>query len=367
MIPGPERVTLIERLAGVFRLPYMIGCLVISLIIGPPGAIVLAYITTGFDIEKALTLTIALFAGVGIPFWTGIGVLALLWLFLFYVFYMTRFMRQRMLLTEQDLHPVLPEGEKTFHEAFHWVAKHWPPIAIAIAIIAFYFLSSAEALLQTFDVYAVQMANIIYIIVVYPIWLLIFATFAWVYLSSIHGLYKLGRKPLTLRPSVEDRMFGVKPFGNLSLSLSIVYFLAMAILIMITITEAVGSSESVGITFIILLVTFSTVGVMLFIAPLYTVHKRMVEQKEKERLQLHSQIYKSVEGTSNTEGQDTVAGMKRRLDNIASVMALDMAEKNLNSIPNWPIDTPIISRFATIILSVIAILMANLILQFFRL
>jgi predicted neutral ceramidase superfamily lipid hydrolase len=159
-------------------------------------------------------------------------------------------------------------------------------------------------------------------------------------------------------------MLGVKPFGNLSLSLSIVYFFAMAILILISATEAMGS-VSVGGTFIILLVTFSIIGIALFIAPLYTVHKRMVEEKDMELTQLRSQVYKSVEA-GKPETQDTVAEMKKRLDNLTSVMALEMAEKNLNSIPNWPIDAPIISKFATIIISVIAILLANLILQFLR-
>lgn len=366
MIPGPEKATFIERLAGLFHLPYIIGCLIISLFASPPGAIILAYITTG-DMDKAVSIAIYLFAGASIPFWTGVAVSGLLWLFLFYVFYMTRFMRQRLLLTDEELHPVLPEGEQTFHGAFKWVSKLWPPVITALAMIAFYFILSGGELIEVFRAYAIQIANIIYIVIAYPIWFFAFCTFAWVYFGSIYGLYKLGKKPLALKSSSEDRMLGVKPFGNLSLSLSIVYFFAMAILIMISIAEAMGSTATVGTTFTILLFTFFIIGVVLFIAPLYTIHKRMMEQKEKERTQLRKQVYKGVEGKAELGTQDTVAEMKRKLDSLTSIVTLEMAEKSLNSVPNWPIDTPIINRFATIIVSVIAILLAQLILQLLKL
>lgn len=131
MIPGPEKATFIERVAGIFHLPYCIGCLIISLLVGTPGAIILAYISTG-DLSKAVSMTVILFAGNGTPLWTGVAILGLLWLLLFYVLYMTRFMRQRLLSTEEELHPVLPEGEQTFHGAFKWVSKLWPPLSLPL-------------------------------------------------------------------------------------------------------------------------------------------------------------------------------------------------------------------------------------------
>lgn len=366
MIQGPEKVTFVERLAGVFHLPYLIGCLIISLIIGPPGAVLLAYVSTG-DLGKAVSLTILLYVGSGTPFLTGVAVLGLLGFLLFYVFYMTRFMRLRLLSTEEGLRPVLSEGEQTFHEAFKLVSKLWPPVAITVAMIAFYFVSSFDSLMEGFSAYTIHIANIIYLVIAFPIFFFAFGTFAWVYFGSIFGLYKLGKKPLTLKSSSEDRMLGVKPFGSLSLSLSIVYFSAIAILIIISLTTTMGSTLTQDVfAFITLLVALFAIGGVLFIAPLYTVHQRMMEQKENERTLLRSQVYRSVEGAAKPDTPDTVAEMKNRLDNLASVMALEMAEKHLNSIPNWPIDTPIISRFATIIISVITILLANLILQFLR-
>jgi hypothetical protein len=367
MIPGPERATFIERLAGLFHLPYSIGCLIVSILIGTPGAIILAYLTTG-DMGAAVSLTIVLYVGVGTPFWTGVAVLGLLWLLLFYVFYMTRFMRQRLLSTEEGLHPVLPEGEQTFHGAFKLVSKLWPPVVLAIAIIAFYFISSGEYLISVFGAYAVHIANIIYIVIAFPVWFLAFCTFVWVYFGSVYGLYKLGKKPLVLKSSAQDRMLGVKPFGNLSLSLSIVYFFAMVILIMMSLTTAMGSAVTEDIfAFLILMAAFFAIGVVLFMSPLYAVHKKMMEQKENERTLLRRQAYKGVEGKAEPGPQDTVAEMKRKLDSLASMVTLEMAEKSLNSVPNWPIDTPIISRFATIIVSVIAILLAQLILQLLKL
>lgn len=245
--------------------------------------------------------------------------------------------------------------------------KALAPVVIALAIIAFYFISSSSYLIEMFRAYAVQIANIIYLVIAYPIWFLAFCTFAWVYFGSIYGLYRLGMKPLVLKSSAEDRMLGVKPFGNLSLSLSIVYFFAMAILIMISLTAAMGSTVIEDtFVFIALLVTLFTVGVVLFIAPLYTVHKRMMEQKENEMTQLRKQAYKGVEGKAEPGTQDTVAEMRRKLDSLTSMVTLEMAEKNLNLVPNWPIDAPILSRFATIIISVTAIILANLILRLLK-
>jgi hypothetical protein len=360
MIPGPEKATFIERLAGVFHLPYSIGCLIISLLIGTPGAIILSYATTG-DMGRAVSLAVILYAGAGTPFWTGVAILGLLWLLLFYVFYMTRFMRLRLLSTEEGLRPVLPEGEQTFHGAFKLVSKLWPPIVIAIAMIAFYFISSSDYLIGVFRAYAVHIANIIYIVIAFPIWFLAFCTFAWVYFGSVYGLYKLGKMPLALESSAQDRMLGVRPFGNLSLSLSIVYFLAMVILIMMSLTVMSSTVTEDTFAFITLVITLFTVGVVLFIAPLYTVHKKMMEQKENERTKLRRQAYKGVEGKAEPSPQDTVAEMKRKLDSLTSMLTLEMAEKSLNSVPNWPIDTSIISKFVTIIISVITIILANLI------
>jgi HPt (histidine-containing phosphotransfer) domain-containing protein len=108
-------------------------------------------------------------------------------------------------------------------------------------IIAFYFISSSDYLIASFSAYTLNVATTIYLVIVYPLWFIVCCTFAWVYFGAIYGLFKLGQKPLKLKPSTEDRMLGVRSFGDLSLSMSMVYFSAMVILIMIGIASTIGS------------------------------------------------------------------------------------------------------------------------------
>ncbi len=365
MVPSLEKATVVEHLAGFFRMPYIIGCFIISTLIGPPGAILVAYLTTGFQIELAIQMTITFIGGVGTPYWMGVAILALTWLLLFFVFYMTGFMRRRLISAEKGMSPILPEREQTFHETFEFVFRQWPPVVIAALIIAFYVISSSDYLTASFSAYAVNIATAIYLAIVYPLWFIACCTFAWVYFGSIYGLHKLGQKPLILKPSTEDRMLGVRPFGDLSLSMSVVYFSAMVILIMMAIASMIGSPIVGFVPFITLLTTFIAVGVVLFVSPLYAVHTKMVEQKDIERTELLKLACIGVDGKPEPCANDTVAKMQRKLDNLTSLMTLERAEKSLNSVPDWPIDTAILNKFVTIIISVIAIILANLTLRLF--
>lgn len=360
---GPEKATIVELLAGFFRLPYVIDCFIISTLIGPPGAILVAYLTTGFHIELAIQMTITFVGGIDTPYWMGVAILALTWLLLFFVFYMTGYMRHWLISAEKGMSPLLSEHEKTFHETFKFVFRQWPPIIIAALIIAFYFISSSDYLIASFSTYAVNIVTTIYLAIVYPLWFIVSCTFAWVYIGSIYGLYKIGQKTLILKHSTEDRMLGVRPFGDLSLSMSVVYFSAMVILIMLGIASTMGGPAIGSVAFLTLLLAFFVVGVVLFISPLYAVHTKMIEQKEIERTELCKQAYQGVQGTTKPCTEDAVAKMQRKLDNLTSLLTLERAEKNLDSVPDWPIDTPILSKFVTIILSVVGIILANLILR----
>lgn len=363
MIPGPETATFVEHLASIFHTPYIIGCFIISIIIGPPGAILVAYVTTGFDVELAIKLTITYIGGVGTSYLMGVVMLALTWLLFFFVFYMTGFMRQRLVMAEAGITPILPEGEETFHQTFKFVFKLWPPVAVTALVIAFYFVSSSDYLIASLSAYAVNIATTIYMLIDLPLGFYVCTNFSWVYFGSIYCLYKLGKKPLRLKHSTEDRMLGVRPFGDLSLSMSTVYFSAIVIMIMIGITSTLGSPIEGFLPFLFLLMAFMIFGVVLFIFPLREVHIRMVEQKEIERNELRRRAYGGVGGDTRHFTTDTVTEMQRKLDDLTSLMTLEMAEKNLNAVPDWPIDTPILNRFATILITVIAIILANLILR----
>ena len=61
-IAVPEGRTLVERIVGVIHLPYPLGSLVLAALIGPPGAMLIAYSLT-LSLESALSETVYLFTG----------------------------------------------------------------------------------------------------------------------------------------------------------------------------------------------------------------------------------------------------------------------------------------------------------------
>lgn len=363
MKPGPEKPTLVERIARIVHLPCIICCLIIAAIIGPPGMILVAYFTAGLNIEQSISMTISALGGVGTPYEMGAAIIVLSSVLLFLLLYMTAFMRQILASADQRIGPILPEGERTFHDAFKSVFIWWPPYILAVPIVLFSIISSYDYLIASFSFYTVNAFTTVFLAIVYPLWIIIACTFAWVYFSSIYGLYKIGGKPLKMKSSIEDRMLGVRPFGELSLSLSTAYFSAMTVMILMGIAATIGSPIIGFVPYMTLLLIFLGVGVVLFISPLFEVHKKMIEQKEAERNELRRHAYKGVEGKAQSSKDDTVSEMQRKLENLTSLMTLEMAEKNLDSVPDWPIDTHILNRFATIVITVIGIVIANLILR----
>jgi MFS family permease len=360
---GPEHATVVERLARFLHLPHIVCCFIIAVVIGPPGMILVAYFTAGLNIEHSIFMTVSALGGVGTPYEMGAAIVVLSSVLLFLLLYMTAFMRQILASADQGISPVLPEGETTFHGAFKSVFRWWPPFVVAAPIALFSVISSYDYIVASFGFYTVNAVTMAYLAIVYPLWIIIACIFAWVYFSSIYGLYKLGGRPLRMKSSTEDRMLGVRPFGDLSLSLSTAYFSVMVIMILMGIAATIGSPIIGFVPYMTLLVIFLMVGVVLFVSPLYAVHKKMLEQKEAERNELRKHAYKGVEERTPSSTDDAVAEMQRKLDSLTSLMALEMAEKNLNSIPDWPIDTHILNRFATIMITVIAIVIANLILR----
>ncbi len=54
MVAGPERITIIEKIVGLTRLPYSLGCLVVALAAGGPGFFLVLYLDS-FSLSEAFT------------------------------------------------------------------------------------------------------------------------------------------------------------------------------------------------------------------------------------------------------------------------------------------------------------------------
>ena len=124
---GPERGTITERLAGLFHLPYFLGCLFLTVLIGFPGSLLFSYLDTR-NVETAFNLGIQYGGFVTAPIRSesqvqGIVRVALYNLFLFFAIYITRSLRMRVVAAEDELSLLSPSGERGFHEAFGGVSN----------------------------------------------------------------------------------------------------------------------------------------------------------------------------------------------------------------------------------------------------
>jgi len=362
MTLGPEKATILERFVTAFHIPFYLGCLLLAFIFGPPGAILSVYVQTN-NLYEAVARTVCLFFGMQLPVWHGVAGLCLLLVILFYFLYMIRYMRLKLVAIEPLLLSLLPEGEETFHKVFGGVSRLGPPIVIDLILIVFFFFQVVLEVPVNFVVFGTAPANLGYLVVSFPLWFLIFGTFAWVYFSSIRGLHILGKKPLKLKSIYEDRMLGVRPIGSLSLSFAFTYFVGLIIL---TLVPIVVWPNPLSPSYIGLLSVLTLLGVIFFFLPLNTIHKKMLDVKHREQEALRKQFSRAIQKQTESRTQvseSSLSVIREVLIRLTTVLTIDISKKEVAAIPTWPFDAPIISRLAAMIFSIIAILIANFIKQ----
>lgn len=361
---GPERVTFLERFVTSFHIPFYWGCLLLAFFFGPPGAILSVYVQT-YNLDEAIARTVHLFFGMQLPVWQGVAGLCLLLVILFYFLYMIRYMRLKLVAAESLLLSLSPEGEETFHKVFGGVSRLGPPIVIDVILIVFFLLQAVSEVPVNFVVFGTAPANLVFIVVSFPLWFLIFGTFAWVYFSSILGLHKLGKKPLKLKSIYEDRMLGVRPIGSLSLSLTFTYLAGLSILTLVPIVVWPNTSSP---SYTWLLSVLALLGVVFFFFPLNTIHKKMLDVKHREQEAYRKLFSKAIQKQTESRTQvseSSLSDIREVLIRLTTLLTVGITKEEAAAIPTWPFDTPILGRFSAMILSIITILIANIILRQF--
>ncbi len=169
------------------------------------------------------------------------------------------------------------------------------------------------------------------------------------------GLHELGREPLKLKPYYEDNLLGTRPLGSLSLTLALAYFVGLGLGIF-SVSFALTLSQQrtliLGILF-----SFLFLGVALFVLPLRSVHRRMIQVKRREQLLLRNQFSETFRAFTNPGPED----MRQILIRMANMHAFEATEKKVASIATWPFDTAILGRLTAIILAVMATIIARFI------
>src|SRR5712691_1183480 len=346
---------------GRVPLPYAVTAFLIASVFGVPGVLVVRLLEWG-DLTQALGQTApsenwALLANS--VFWNAILVFTLLAI---------RLMRMRILAAESRLLSVLPGGERSFHSAFGQVSS--TRAVVILSIVAGLTSAPRFPILGgslSEDMRPFELAlRVIAFFLITPV----YVTFVWVYYSAIYGIWTLGRGPLTLRRHYEDPMMGLRPFGSLSLFLSLVYFV---VFLLLGLALATGPRSTLG-DLVGTLAVGLLPGVMFFFLPLHSVHRQMAQERvrlvseARRRFADHLQLETSDPARSKAGGSENLlASIDARLARMTDALEADLAKREASELPTWPFDTRIIGRLVVIVLSVAAALISRFILVTIRL
>ena len=187
-----------------------------------------------------------------------------------------------------------------------------------------------------------------------------FVTYLWEFAMVGLGLHNLGGSSLRLGPFPEDRMMGVRPMGNLALSLTVTYFGGLLLTSLLLGTFLPSSITSTAAFFV-----FLVLGVVLFFLPLKSIHAKM--QAEKHRLMREIAFrypHLDRDPSQSPKESATLDDLRTGLARMTDLQELEMLEKRVSSLPTWPFDIQLIARLVTIILSITAVLLSRVITDF---
>ncbi len=361
MALGLRRPTFIEGFFSFLHTPYIVGCLLLATIFGPPGAILSAYVYNN-NLNEAVSRTVYLFNGTYFPFWQGIAGLCIMYAILFYLLYMIRYMRLKLVATESLFVSFLHNGEETLHKIFRGVSRAIPPIVLGLLLSVVISLTTEGK--RNITVFCCDTASLIYVVFALPFFCIMFCAFVWVYCSSIRGLHELGTKPLKLLSFYEDRLLGLKPIGSLSLNFAFAYFGGMGLLALFPV---LGAPYPVSLFYGGFLSTITVLGVLFFILPLFTFHNRMVEVKNREQEALQEQFANAMKKQNESSAQvseSSISDTEELLGRLTKIVVSDITKREIDKMSTWPFDMPILRKlFASIVSMNVLVFLVDLILR----
>ena len=321
--------TTIERIIGLFPGPYAAKCLAFASVFGVPLLLLTRFLDSG-NVQNSLAVF-------GPLLWQNVVTFSIAnFVLLFYGAYGVRYMRSKIELTLHDFEPLTQESKKNLQKIFSPVCKLYPAIILAVLVFAASLASFPD---QT--QHASGSLSLIQVIISFPFVYLTYGTFVWVYASSVKSLHELGKQPvLPLSKFYEDPHLRMKPLGNLSLSLALVYFMGLGLVFFSFISIPVPLEFAVGVLILS--------GVALFFLPLNVMHQKMQaeKRKESEKLKIH---YRQLAGSSDPLQSIYLTDSK----SIRRILAVDIIERQVASIPEWPFDSRTIKWLSAIVLTVL--------------
>lgn len=352
---GMQGMTLIERLAGALRLPYLWASLLLGLLAGPPGYLVVHTLDSG-SLDQARR---SFFQGLapGGP-WPQIVSLALWTLHAVYAFWIIRYVRVRVAAAAPGIAPLVPGGSDRYRAVFGRPDRLLPPLLLAV-VVALLFQDLIAGTWQDSGP-----LGRIYVVLRWLLLGLAYGTATWVYLNALWGLVRLGRLPLSLDLFHRDGRMGARGIGALSLSITFAYAIFFTILGLIALLGPVLTQLR------ILLAVLVALSAILFFWPLWAVHDQMAAAKSEQEQAIRERLMRAA-----LRGDDpgsvllpepllaSVAELKRDLSDLKTVLALDVAERKLAGTSTWPLDLAILGKLAALVLPILTALLSDLLIK----
>ncbi len=328
-MPGCDKPAVLEHIVNFFPGPYLCKCLLFSSVFGVPLLLLTRFLDT-LKIEAALEVF-------GPLTWQNVLTFCFAnFVLLFYAAYGSRYMRARILTTFRDLDAKSVMSTNRLQEVFTPVCKLSPAIVLS-ALIAIASIASFPDQWQ----HAAGPISLAQVIISFPIVYLAYGTFVWVYGSSIKSLHDLGKNHLKLAEFYDDHYLGMKPFGSLSLSLARVYFSGMVLIFFSFIAIPTPLGFVVGILVL--------AGVAMFFLPSIVIHQKMLDKKREERKKLRSHYNQITASLGDPIQIVTLADAK----SLRRILALDIIDRQVDSIPTWPFNLRTLTWLSAIILAVL--------------
>jgi hypothetical protein len=323
---------LIERIVDLFPGPYVFKCLIFSCLFGVPLLLLTRFLDTS-NVQTALAVF-------GPLLWQNVVTFSFAnFVLLFYAVYGVRYMRHEISVMTPKVEPMVPEGTgRNLHEIFEPVCRLVPAVVVSLLLIAVSLASFPDQISQ----HSAGPISFVLIAVSFPFVYLAYGTFIWFYSSSVKCLYDFGRRPLRLAEFHEDSHLGMKPVGSLSLSLALVYFAGLGLVFFSFLSIPPPLEFAVEVMIL--------GGIFLFLLPLSTIHRKMRSKKELEREKLKAR-YRSV---VDSIGESLQNIQKMKPKNVERVLAVDIIDRYVSSIPEWPFDSKTLTWLSAIVLTVVA-------------
>ncbi len=321
------------------HLGFTSGVILVFLLIGPLGNFLYSS-SVSFNLQDAFYATFGLasdsplnpYLVAGTAFWFG---------FLLFVCLAVRHLRFRLVKEKLVLVALSPDGEPTVSSVFKLASSVPFQLAITVIFLIVYTTSVPE-----------MMANGELTVLSGSVYVLrsllrsvVFGSVLGLCFGTLWGLYQFGKKQLRLKPFTQDRWLGVKGLGSLSFTFTSVYFVGLTLFIIQAVLG--GMSGVASVINLLFMMCLPPLGVVLFLAPLFSTHSRMAEVKEAEEARLRER--------SETVLNVVLQAGEKDETQYPKLLALEALEKKTASIPTWPFATRVLGQVVTVMLSVIAL------------